>query len=114
MTPRQGEVWAVDFSPSVGSEIRNVHPALVVSDDRLNESAWGLIVVLPITTFRKEKPFRLHVLATPPEGGLKSQSVIHCDQVKSVSVERFIKRWGTISVETMEKTREILRRILTL
>lgn len=114
MTPRQGEVWAVDFSPSAGSEIRSVHPAFVVSDDRLNESAWGLIVVLPITTFRKEKHFRLHVLVAPPEGGLKSQSVIRCDQVKSVSVERFIKKWGTLTGETMEKTREILRRILTL
>ena len=87
--PRRGEVWLVDFSPAVGSEIRDPHPALIVSVDDLNKSPWGLIVICPISTFRKEKPFRLHVLLSPPEGGIKHTSIIRCDQVKSVSIQRF-------------------------
>ncbi|GAB63568.1 MAG: type II toxin-antitoxin system PemK/MazF family toxin [Candidatus Jettenia sp.] len=59
--PKRGEIWLVDFSPSIGLEIQDLHPALVVSVDELNKSTWGLIVVCPITTFRKNKPFRLHV-----------------------------------------------------
>ncbi len=112
--PKRGEVWLVDFSPAIGSEIKDLHPALVVSVDELNKSTWGLIVVCPITTFRREKPFRLHVLIATPEGGIKHNSIIRCDQVKSVSMERFSKKWGEVSKETMQKVEYILRRILNL
>ncbi|MBI4377750.1 MAG: type II toxin-antitoxin system PemK/MazF family toxin [Nitrospinae bacterium] len=112
--PRRGEVWAVDFSPSIGSEIKEQHPALIVSVDELNGSPWGLIVVCPITTFRKEKPFRLHVLISPPDGGITHDSVIRCDQIKSISVQRFSKKWGTVSEDTLRKVDYILRRILSL
>jgi mRNA interferase MazF len=112
--PRRGEIWLVDFSPSIGSEIKEQHPAVIVSVDELNESPWGLIVVCPITTFRKDKPFRLHVLISPPEGGIKHESVIRCDQIKSVSIQRFSKRWGSVDKNTMRKADYILRRILNL
>ena len=112
--PARGEVWLVDFSPAVGSEIRDPHPALIVSVDDLNKSPWGLIVVCPISTFRKEKPFRLHVLLSSPEGGLKHTSIIRCDQVKSVSIQRFSEKWGTIKASTMQNVDYILRRILGL
>src|ERR1017187_3824865 len=39
--PRRGEVWWVDFSPSIGNEVRDEHPALVISTDYLNESSFG-------------------------------------------------------------------------
>lgn len=104
----------MDFSPAVGSEIRDPHPALIISVDDLNLSPWGLIVVCPISTFRKEKPFRLHVLLAPPEGGIKHASVIRCDQIKSVSIRRFSEKWGNIETNTMQKVDYILKRILGL
>lgn len=113
-TPKRGEIWLVDFSPSIGSEIKDPHPALIVSVDELNKSPWGLIVVCPISTFRKEKPFRLHVLVSPPEGGIRHASVIRCDQVKSVSIQRFSERWGTVETATMQKVDFVLRKMLGL
>ncbi len=112
--PRRGEIWLVDFNPSIGSEIKDQHPALVVSVDELNESPWGLIVVCPITTSRKDKIFRLHVLIAPSEGGIKHESVIRCDQIKSVSVYRFLKKWGQVDGEVMRKVDYILKKILSL
>lgn len=113
-TPCRGEVWLVDFSPTIGSEIRDLHPALIVSVDDLNKSPWGLIIVCPISTFRKKKPFRLHVLLSPPEGGIKHHSIIRCDQVKSVSIQRFSEKWGTVKTSTIQNVDYILRRILSL
>ena len=112
--PSRGEIWLVDFSPAVGSEIRDPHPALIVSVDDLNKSPWGLIIVCPISTFRKEKPFRLHVLLSPPEGGIKHTSIIRCDQVKSVSIQRFSEKWGTVKASTIQNMDYILRKILGL
>jgi len=114
MTPRRGEIWIVDFSPSVGSEIRAPHPALVVSANDLNQSPWGLVIVCPITTLRKEKPFRLHIIIAPPEGGVKHRSVIRLDQIKSVSMERFSAKWGSVAPGTMRQAEYILRRVLDL
>lgn len=113
-TPKRGEIWLVDFSPSIGSEIKDPHPALIVSVDELNKSPWGLIVVCPISTSRKEKPFRLHVLVSPPEGGIRHASVVRCDQVKSVSIQRFSERWGTVETATMQKVDFVLRKVLGL
>jgi len=113
-TPKRGDVWLVDFSPAIGSEIRDPHPALIVSVDDLNRSPWGLIVVCPISTFRKETPFRLHLLLSPPEGGIKHASIIRCDQVKSVSIQRFSEKWGEVKATTMQDVDYILRKILGL
>jgi len=112
--PGRGEIWLVNFSPSIGSEIKDLHPVLVISVDELNRSPWGLIVVCPVTTFRKKKTFRLHVLISPPEGGVKQNSIIRCDQVKSVSIQRFSKKWGKVSKDTIQKVEYILRKILSL
>jgi len=112
--PKRGEVWMVDFSPSIGREIQNLHPALVVSANELNKSTWGLIVVCPITTSRKRKPFRLHVEIKPPDGGLKNLSIIRCDQIKSVSIERFSKSAGSVQKATIEKVDMIVRKVLSL
>ena len=112
--PKRGEIWLVNFSPSIGSEIKDLHPALVVSVDDLNKSPWGLVVVCPITTFRKKKKFRLHLLISPPEGGVKQDSIISCDQVKSVSIERFSRSWGKVTKDTIDKVEYILRKILNL
>ena len=113
-TPKRGDVWVVDFSPAIGSEIRDPHPALIVSVDDLNRSPWGLIVVCPISTSRKETPFRLHVLLAPPEGGIKHASIIRCDQVKSVSTKRFSGKWGEVKAATIQEVDYILRKILGL
>jgi mRNA interferase MazF len=112
--PIRGEIWSVDFSPSIGSEIKEQHPALIVSVDELNKSPWGLIVVCPITSFRKEKPFRLHVLISPPEGGIKHNSIIRCDQIKSVSIQRFSKKWGAVGENIIQEVDYILKKILNL
>lgn len=113
-TPKRGEIWLVDFSPSIGSEIKDPHSALIVSVDDLNKSPWGLIVVCPISTFRKEKPVRLHIPISTPEGGIKHTSIIRCDQVKSVSIQRFSGKWGTVKPSTMQDVDYILRRVLGL
>ncbi len=49
--PKRGEVWLVDFSPAIGSEIRDPHPAVIVSVDDLvvspkkTNNRWGSVVL---------------------------------------------------------------------
>ena len=37
MRPQRGEIWLIDFEPTIGSEIKKIRPALVISSDAINK-----------------------------------------------------------------------------
>jgi mRNA interferase MazF len=45
----RGQVWWINFDPSVGSEIRKMRPAVVISNDRSNDKL-ERYQVLPLST----------------------------------------------------------------
>ena len=46
---KRGEVWWVEFDPSVGSEIRKKRPAVIMSNDAANRNL-ARVVVVPLTS----------------------------------------------------------------
>ena len=84
----RGEVWLASLDPTRGHEQAGRRPVVIVSDDLFNRSPAGLVIVLPMTT--RLRAVRSHVVLEPPEGGLKSTSVIQCEAVRSIAVERLI------------------------
>ncbi len=46
---KRGEVWWVEFDPSVGSEIKKTRPAVIVSNDAANRNL-ARVVVVPLTS----------------------------------------------------------------
>jgi mRNA interferase MazF len=46
---KRGEIYWVNLPDSNGREIKDIHPVLVVSNDRQN-TASPLIIVMPITS----------------------------------------------------------------
>lgn len=45
----RGEVWWVEFDPSVGSEIRKTRPAIIVSNNAANRNL-ARVIVVPVTS----------------------------------------------------------------
>ena len=95
-----------------GREQAGLRPGLVISVDPFNHGPADLVVVIPITSKRKGLP--LHVPLEPPEGGLKHQSYIKCEDVRSVSKERLGRRVGSVSHHTLTAVEERLRLLLGL
>ena len=102
----------MDFGVPVGREGGYARPAVVVSSDLLNAGPGGVIVVVPTTTSRRGLP--VHVEIEPGESGLEETSYAKCEDVKSVSVERMVHRFGTAPPAAVHRIAQTLRYVLEL
>ena len=110
--PARGEVWLIDLNPTRGHEQAGICPAVVVSMDLFNQGPADLVVVVPLTNAARGVP--LHVLVHPPEGGLRQQSFVKCEDIRAVAKERLIERWGSLSARTLGIVEDRLRVLLEL
>lgn len=111
-SPGRGEVWLAALDPVRGHEQAGTRPVLIVSDDLFNRGPAGLVIALPITS--RLRPIPSHVRIAPPEGGLTVGSAIRCDAVRSLSKERLVKRFGSVTERTMSEIEDRLRILLRL
>ena len=93
MKAGQGQVWWVNLDPTIGSEIRKTHPAVIVSPDELNGHL-NTVVVVPLTSGRAY-PFRI---ATKVQG---KPGVAAVDQVRTIDKRRLVKRIKTLKVSEL-------------
>ncbi len=112
MNARRGEVWLVSLDPASGREQTGRRPALVLSVDALNASPAELVTLLPVTS--KPRTLRTRVEVAPPEGGLAKPSYVVCEQTRTVSTRRLVRRLGSVSSATMAKVEEVVRVLLGL
>lgn len=111
-SPSRGEIWRIDLDPVRGHEQGRIRPALIVSNDILNHGHSGLVTIVPITT--KPKPIRSFLRIEPTEGGLRQVSFIICDQLRTISKDRLLKRLSRASVSTLTEVEQRLRFLLDL
>lgn len=112
MNPRRGEVWLVDFGEPVGREQAGHRPAVVVSADPLNESRADVVIVVPCTTAHRGLPS--HIEIEPGVSGLDEESYAKCEDVKSISEQRFVTRLGAVNPECLFAIRRTLKFLLDL
>jgi mRNA interferase MazF len=91
----RGEVWWVNFDPSLGGEIRKVRPAVIVSTDAANRIL-NRVQVVPITSnVSRRYPCEAYVM-------LKGeQRKAMADQIATVSKQRLKSLVGRLSREDM-------------
>lgn len=112
MRPSRGEVWYAELEPVRDHEQGGIRPVVVVSADVMNHGPGSLVVILPITrTFR---PLPAHVPVRRPEGGLREDSYVLCDQIRSVAISRLHRRLGRFSDVTLQRITDPLRVLLDL
>ncbi len=99
--PRRGEVWIVDFDPSLGSEQRKRRPAAVLSVPFVGRLP--LRIVVPITSTRRPDTMWLVPIRATAANGLTKDSSADAFQVKSLDQERFVRRIGVLSADEMEE-----------
>lgn len=101
-SPKRGAVYLVDFDPTVGAEIKKKRPALILQNDISNQYS-PITIVAAISSQFDELLYPTEVLIKAPEGGLKNDSVVLLNQIRSIDRQRLSKYLGTLSPETMEQ-----------
>lgn len=107
MTPRRGDVWLVNLSPTVGREQAGTRPAVIISSDLFNESGAELVTVLPITS--TERRYKTRIALRPPEGGVKKPCWIIGEQIRTISIRRLIECWGNVNPRTLDAVVNVIR-----
>lgn len=83
---RRGEVWWINFDPSVGSEIRKQRPAVIVSNNAANKYL-SRFQVVPLSN-QTNKIYPGEALVNFAGSSCKAM----CDQLTKVSEQRFINK----------------------
>ncbi|BAZ15088.1 hypothetical protein NIES4071_69580 [Calothrix sp. NIES-4071] len=106
--PKRGEVYLVNFDPTVGAEIKKTRPALVLQNDIANEYS-PIIIVAAMSSKYDEKLLPTEILVHPPEGGIKLSSVVQLNQIRSVDKQRLIRKLGELTEATMIEVNEAIQ-----
>jgi mRNA interferase MazF len=93
-TPHRGEIWLVNFEPTLGAEIRKTRPAIVVSSDAVGRLPIKLVA--PLTDWKvRYAPNVWHVRIDPdPQNGLSKPSAIDVLQLRGLDTQRFVQILG--------------------
>jgi mRNA interferase MazF len=97
----RGQVVEVDLDPVVGHEQGRLRPCVVVQNDVSNRFGSTTIIV-PLTDARNighRSP--IYVLAPRGDGGLRKDSLVLCDQIRTVDQLRIGRFFGVLSPQTM-------------
>jgi mRNA interferase MazF len=98
----KGEVFLANLGSSSGHEQEGKRPVILCQNDLLNEVS-QTVIVIPLTTNLKREKIPGSVFIKKGEGGLDSDSVALCYQLRVLDKRRLIKPLGKLSDIVLEE-----------
>ena len=100
---KRGEVWWVNFDPSVGGEIRKKRPAIIVSNNAANKHL-NRVQVVPLTS-HIGRVYPSEAIVTVNGKANKAMA----DQLTTVSKLRLINHVGKVSHADIQRVEQTIK-----
>jgi mRNA interferase MazF len=109
---KQGEIWEINLSPTVGAEIKKKRPAVIVNDDAIG--ILPLRVIVPITAWKDRYQDAVWMLRIEPdsENKLTKRSAIDTFQIRSISTKRFLRKIGSVSSKVLDEAKMAIKAVI--
>lgn len=103
LIPHRGEIWLVNFDPTVGAEIRKTRPAIIISSNAVGRLPVKLVA--PITDWKDHYVGNIwHIRIDPNKtNGLSKSSAVDALQLRGMDHKRFVRKLGKVSNELLEE-----------
>ena len=88
----QYDVYLADLNPTVGREQFGKRPVLIISNDY--ENLLDIVTIIPITSLKNGRRIYPNELLLKDE--LEKPSILLCQQIRTISKNRLIKRLTSI------------------
>ncbi len=102
MEVKRGDVFYADLSPVVGSEQGGIRPVLVVQNDIGNRFS-PTVIVTAITSQITKAKLPIHVEMPAGEFGLERDSVILCEQIRTIDKRRLKDKVVRLDKDIMDR-----------
>lgn len=104
---RRGEIYYAGLEPTFGSEQAGTRPVLIIQNDMGNKHS-GTTIVAPITGHRKKTGLPTHVPLPKGSAGLRIDSVVLTEQIRTIDKGRLQNYVGRLSEEEMKRVERAL------
>ena len=108
-----GDVIDLDLGQPEGREAGFLHPAIVITAQRILDANPTVVHVVPLTSSIRE--FHSEIVIQPDEAnGLNIESAAQCQHLRAVSPQRIVATRGNIGPLNLSQIRETLAVILDI
>jgi len=98
MVIKRGDMFYADLSPVVGSEQGGVRPVLIIQNDVGNRHS-PTVIAAAITSQTGKNKLPTHIEIGSQSGGLKSDSIVLTEQIRTIDKSRLKEKIGHIDDE---------------
>ena len=98
MIIKRGDMFYADLSPVVGSEQGGIRPVLIIQNNVGNKYS-PTVIAAAITSQTNKTKLPTHIEINSEECGLKSDSVVLAEQIRTIDKSRLKEKIGHIENE---------------
>ena len=95
MVVKRGDMFYADLSPVVGSEQGGIRPVLIIQNDTGNKYS-PTVIAAAITSQTGKTKLPTHIEIGSQSNGLKSDSIVLTEQIRTIDKSRLKERIGHI------------------
>ena len=111
MEVRRGDIFIADLDPVSGSEQGGVRPVLIVQNNRGNRFS-PTVICAAMTSRLGKADLPTHVWVSAKDSGLKNDSLVLCEQIRTLDKRRLGAHAGQIDDLVLRRVDAALRAAL--